>query len=151
MNSERRGQLPESLRYLKMVEHLNPADGTVAYQQVRVLSQLGRKAEALEECRKSLSLMPNDVGIRTTLIQLLKDAGETVVAKEQQGLLDRMQEIMQQFGVAAGGAEMRIADPDGAELQLAARRQGVVIMPVRWTAWVRRQCAGRIRPGETFK
>ena len=55
---------------------------------------------------------------------------DDVADKIQRLGLDGLQKIMQQLGVAARRAKVRVADPDGAELHLAARRQLVLVVPL---------------------
>ena len=90
--SHKRGKPEQALRYAEKILQLCPHEGAVHFQKASLLRQLGQNSEAFEACREALRLMPDDVEVRTAIIQLAEETGMTAVAAEERQLLQRIRE-----------------------------------------------------------
>ncbi len=92
LNSQRRSQPAESLRYVDRVLQLYPDDGVVQMQRAQILNQLNRTTEAYEAACKAVELRPHDVGFRAAMVQLAGKIGLADVADAEQAIIDRMKD-----------------------------------------------------------
>ncbi len=90
LNSQRRNQPEEALRYVDRVLQLYFDDGMLQIQRAKILDQLSRTTEAYEAARKAVALRPHNVEIRADMVLLAKKMGLADVATAEQAIIDRM-------------------------------------------------------------
>lgn len=88
--SERLGQTDQALRYLDRVRRLNPTDGLVFAQRIRLRMLRGDERGAIEDAKTAVQLMPDEPSYRKLIADLATAVGDHALADEHRSILERI-------------------------------------------------------------